>query len=142
MRFRTCEDVDAAKYVEGPLYRIDTIVFNPYIDRNGKTEFDSDFWYDERLDIWIHPFDCFFTDLDEARLYCKAFTPKMLEWTLRMGNGTKYKNVALDVMEMEWWYGEWAPSGNAMSTYNFLEGGRYEEWHDWDVAEKGLECKV
>lgn len=142
MRFKTWKDVDAAGYVEGPLYRIDTIVFNIYIDRNGKTCMDdADFWYNERLDLWAHPFDCFFTDLDEARLYCNAFTSHMADWTLRTCNDPRYENVAVDVIEMYRIYDEWAP-GMAVSTYDFLEGGRYEEWHDWDVAEKGLECKV
>lgn len=139
MRFRTWQEAETCK--EGPMYRVDTIVFDTCIDDDGMSILDAEFWYDEAHRIWTHPFDCFFTDLGEARLWCKAFSPKMVEWTHRMGNGKKFESVAVDIIEMHRECGEWAP-GYAVSTYDWLFGVQYEEWHDNDVADKGLECKV
>lgn len=138
MRFRTWNDVEAAGYTGacGPLFRIDTVVFDDYVDDDGATRcLDAEFWYDERIGVWVHWFDCFFTDLDEARLWCSLFDGRTARWTLGHGNGRDFDNVALDVMRMEWdeWSDEWVP-GYAVSTYDWLDGVRLEEWHDLDVS--------
>ena len=144
MRLKTLQEVEAAGYTgeSGPLYRIDTIVYDTCIEDDGATAIlDAYYWFDERHGIWCHPFDCFFTDLDEARLWCKAFSPEMVRFTHGTGNGPEFESVAVDVVEMQWESCEWVP-GYAVSTYDWLFAARYEEWHDEEVAQKGLELKV
>lgn len=148
MRFKDCDEIKAANYTgEGgnKLYRIDTIVFDTYIEDDGSEYIENaEFWYDVENEVWTHPFDCFFTDLAEAREYAASFTADMAQWTHEHGNGRNFDHVAIDVIEMEWIKivgSDWEP-GYVVTTHDWKWALEHEEWHDGEVAEKHLDCKV
>ena len=146
MRFKTWYEVDAAGYTGecGPLFRIDTICFNTYIDDSGETKFDDAWFWENEQGTDTHWFDCFFTDLDEARLYCKCFDEKVARWTKTHGTGKHFDHVAVEVNQMEWdvWPkgAEWVP-GCAVSTYDWMWGVQLEQWHDIDISEDRA-CRI
>lgn len=161
MKFKSLDEIEAAGYTGesgNKLYRIDTIVFDTYIeDDGGEYVMDAEFWYDEENEVWTHPFDCFFTDLAEAREYAAGFTVDMARWAHEHGNGRKFCHVAIDVMEMEWSgtslycgsmaYGplftsyDWEP-GYVVTTHDWKWAVEHEEWNDGEVAANHRDCKM
>lgn len=142
MRFKTLSDVEWAGYTGecGPLYRIDTVVFNTYIGDDGATHFDDAYFWEECDESNIHWFDCFFTDLEEARLYCKVFDDRVAKWSFTHGTGKFFDHVAVEITVMEWEGGMWIPS-HAISTYDWMWGTKLEAWHDFDISEERA-CRV
>lgn len=147
MKFKSFDELEAAGYTGengNRLYRIDTIVFDTYIEDGSEYVLDAEYWHDEENEVWTHPFDCFLTDLTEAREYAAGFTVDMARWTHEHGNGRNFCHVAIDVIEMEWVGfagGGWEP-GYAVTTHDWKWAVEHEEWNDGEVAANHRDCKM
>lgn len=145
MMFKTLNDVSAAGYTGecGPLFRIDTIVFDNCIEDGEVSCLDAWFWENEQ-GTDVSPIDCFFTSIREARAYAGWVNRDMALWFKTHGNGRSFDHVAIDVLQMDWFesgrYSDWEP-GYAVSTYDWMFGTDLEEWHDLGIADDRA-CRV
>ena len=116
-------DYDEAEKHDGQLWRIDVVLFNV----------DHDYFLGDQIDGeycdmggGFHPFECFFTDLDEAKAYAATFTADMAMHALdNNGNVGRYENVAVEVNELD----EMDP-GYVVACHEWYGGFRHEYWED------------
>jgi hypothetical protein len=90
---------------EGTIYRINVVVFNTYHLGVGSFYEDAVYWDDGEN---LHPFECVFTDRQEAIDYARTFSVAMAQDAHETGNGPEYEGVSVDVTENEFADGEYA----------------------------------
>lgn len=119
MKYKDINDLEASGY-EGMIWMVTVVVLSTYDMGDGTASCESVYW-DDGHDL--HPFECVFTDYQEAKAYAATFDADMAMWAHTHGNGPEYQHVSVDIVEREFYDGDY-DEGDARCMF---------EW--WDAVE-------